>query len=46
MEEELEKLGFKKYYHYHSGVVAWSKSNLCEYSDEWSKEEEEEEEPF
>lgn len=40
MEEELEKLGFKKYYHYHSGVVAWSKSNLCEYSDEWSETDE------
>lgn len=28
--------GFKKYMH-KSGFTAWSKTNLCEYSDEWMK---------
>lgn len=38
MENELYKQGFKKYIH-SSGAVAWSISNLCEFSDEWISEE-------
>lgn len=29
--------GFKAYKH-NSGFIAWSVSNLCEYSDEWEKQ--------
>lgn len=36
--KELYAQGFKKYIH-SSGTVAWSKENLCEYSDEWLAEE-------
>ena len=36
--QELYKQGFKKYIH-SSNTVAWSKENLCEYSDEWISEE-------
>ena len=32
--EVLLKNGFKQYKH-KSGFVAWSITNLCEYSDEW-----------
>lgn len=34
MEKILKQNGYKKYTHT-SGFSAWSKSNLCEYSDEW-----------
>ena len=35
MEKILIENGFKQYEH-KSGFVAWSKANLCEYSDEWT----------
>jgi len=34
IEQTLKDNGFKKYIH-NSGFTAWSKTNLCEYSDEW-----------
>ena len=33
---ELKRQKFKEYRH-KSGFCAWSKANLCEYSDEWEQ---------
>lgn len=35
LAQELKKQGFKQYQHKH-GFIAWSKTNLCEHSDEWN----------